>query len=252
MTFGAGLPAPMPEFQDYNSSTKVTASTTIQSPKSSKSQQSSIFLSGKPYESEGQAFLFLYRSLLPDSARWSTADPSGFPDGANNIAYIDNSPTNAIDFQGLVKKVLWLVGLPGDAGPMDQWSWTEIQSAQSAYRQQLVDWDNQSMSLYNSHYLDDGDSFDFNSFSNPSAISGFGSYDKVYIAAHGDEDVNGNYNGNWWVGNTSYSTATFTSYANVEMIYGCNPTDGLIGTSTLVGKFKEPTRSYLYDPTPIE
>jgi RHS repeat-associated protein len=59
-----------------------------------------LFFTGKPYLEETGQYLFLFRHYDPELARWTTADPSGFPDGANNIAYMA-VPTSAIDAQGL-------------------------------------------------------------------------------------------------------------------------------------------------------
>ena len=38
----------------------------------------------------------------PVTGRWTTADPSGFPDGPNGYSYVRNNPTNATDPSGLV------------------------------------------------------------------------------------------------------------------------------------------------------
>ena len=78
----------------------------------SSNQQSEIgnhqfFYTGKPYLEETGQYLFLLRHYDPELARWTTADPSGFPDGANNIAYMA-VPTSEFDWQGL-KSVAWVV-----------------------------------------------------------------------------------------------------------------------------------------------
>ena len=59
-----------------------------------------LFYTGKPYLEETGQYLFLFRHYDPELARWTTADPSGFPDGANNIAYMA-VPTSEVDWQGL-------------------------------------------------------------------------------------------------------------------------------------------------------
>jgi RHS repeat-associated protein len=59
-----------------------------------------LFFTGKPYLEETGQYLFLFRHYDPELARWTTADPSGFPDGANNIAYMA-VPTSEFDWQGL-------------------------------------------------------------------------------------------------------------------------------------------------------
>jgi RHS repeat-associated protein len=59
-----------------------------------------LFFTGKPYLEETGQYLFLFRHYDPELARWTTADPSGFPDGANNVAYMA-VPTSGLDFLGL-------------------------------------------------------------------------------------------------------------------------------------------------------
>ncbi|MDD5200630.1 MAG: hypothetical protein PHC88_12615 [Terrimicrobiaceae bacterium] len=44
--------------------------------------------------------MFKYRNYNLEMNRWTSADPTGFPDGANNNVYC-SSPTSEIDFQGM-------------------------------------------------------------------------------------------------------------------------------------------------------
>jgi RHS repeat-associated protein len=60
-----------------------------------------LFFTGKPYLEETGQYLFLFRHYDPELARWTTADPSGFPDGANNWQYVANMATLGIDPDGL-------------------------------------------------------------------------------------------------------------------------------------------------------
>jgi len=43
---------------------------------------------GKPYDADMGAYVFPFRNYRSDEARWMSADPSGFPDGINGIAYM--------------------------------------------------------------------------------------------------------------------------------------------------------------------
>ena len=45
---------------------------------------------GKPYDADLGAFVFPYRNYRPEEGRWMSADPSGFPDGVNGVAYAPN------------------------------------------------------------------------------------------------------------------------------------------------------------------
>jgi len=63
-------------------------------------QPAEYFYTGKPYDSDTGSYTFKYRNYDPELNRWTTMDPSGFPDGANSSAYIP-IPTNEFDWQGL-------------------------------------------------------------------------------------------------------------------------------------------------------
>lgn len=58
------------------------------------------FYTGKPYDRDKNGYTFMYRDFNPELGRWTTIDPSGFPDGANNQAYIP-IPTTQFDYEGL-------------------------------------------------------------------------------------------------------------------------------------------------------
>jgi RHS repeat-associated protein len=55
---------------------------------------------GKPYDADMGAHVFPFRNYRSDSGRWMSADPSGFPDGANGQAY-SPVPVSALDPLGL-------------------------------------------------------------------------------------------------------------------------------------------------------
>ena len=65
---------------------------------------SSAFFTGKPMIEE-LGYSFLFRDYNPSHGRWTTADPLGYPDGWNNLAYVNNWVTGAIDRLGT--KVYW-------------------------------------------------------------------------------------------------------------------------------------------------
>ncbi|MEI6561249.1 MAG: RHS repeat-associated core domain-containing protein [Verrucomicrobiota bacterium] len=64
-------------------------------------QPAEFFYTGKPYDKDLGAYTFNYRNYDPSTIRWTSADPSGFPDGANNFIYVINNPLNGSDFDGL-------------------------------------------------------------------------------------------------------------------------------------------------------
>jgi len=86
------LPVPMPDFQTPAQLAKWRAETTAktvakeaaQASSSAKNDSSTGFYTGKPYLAESGSYAFKYREYNPEMNRWTTVDPSGFPDGANN------------------------------------------------------------------------------------------------------------------------------------------------------------------------
>jgi RHS repeat-associated protein len=61
-----------------------------------------VFYTGKPYDADLKAYVFPFRNYSPDLCRWTVADPSGFPDGANNYFYAP-TPNMGCDPLGLLK-----------------------------------------------------------------------------------------------------------------------------------------------------
>jgi RHS repeat-associated protein len=58
------------------------------------------FFTGKPYIGE-LGYAFLFRNYRPEQGKWQTADPLGYPDGWNNLAYVNNGVTHCVDNNGL-------------------------------------------------------------------------------------------------------------------------------------------------------
>ena len=57
------------------------------------------WFTGKPFV-EGLGHAFLMRNYRAGLAKWQTADPMGYPDGWNQLAYGYNSPYDGVDRQG--------------------------------------------------------------------------------------------------------------------------------------------------------
>ena len=62
------------------------------------------FFTGKPIIDE-LGFTFFFRDYNPNLGKWTTSDPLGYPDGWNNLAYVNNGVIKSIDFLGA--KVYW-------------------------------------------------------------------------------------------------------------------------------------------------
>ena len=54
------------------------------------------FFTGKP-EVDGLGYSFLFRNYRADLGKWQTTDPLGYPDGWNNLAYVNNKVICALD-----------------------------------------------------------------------------------------------------------------------------------------------------------
>ncbi len=63
------------------------------------SSDSGAFFTGKPFIGE-LGYAFLMRSYRPENGKWQTADPMGYPDGWNNLAYCNNGVTSCVDLFG--------------------------------------------------------------------------------------------------------------------------------------------------------
>ena len=57
------------------------------------------FFTGKTLVGE-LGYAFLFRNYRADQGKWQTNDPLGYPDGWNNLAYVNNRVTNCIDWLG--------------------------------------------------------------------------------------------------------------------------------------------------------
>ena len=61
---------------------------------------------GKPYIGE-LGYAFLFRNYRADKGKWLSADPLGYPDGWNNLAYCNNRMITFIDRFGLENSSFW-------------------------------------------------------------------------------------------------------------------------------------------------
>jgi len=102
------LPAPLPEFKPPEQlavwrkemADKAKAGDAAVAKQDRPATSTSTFYTGKPFLSETGSYAFKFRQYDPELSRWITADPSGFPDGANSHVY-GNSPVSGLDPNGL-------------------------------------------------------------------------------------------------------------------------------------------------------
>jgi RHS repeat-associated protein len=96
----AGFNAPLQEFKTPKQLAEWRAEMAAKSEPKTTATQDTAFYTGKPYLASSGNYAFKFRSYNPELARWTSEDPSGFPDEANNTLY-SNSPISGIDPNGL-------------------------------------------------------------------------------------------------------------------------------------------------------
>jgi len=96
----AAFQAPLPEFKNEKQLAEWRAEKTSETTSQGYVAEETAFYTGKPYLASSGDYTFKYRSYNPELTRWTSEDPSGFPDGANNIIY-SNNPLEGVDSNGL-------------------------------------------------------------------------------------------------------------------------------------------------------
>ncbi len=97
----AEFKAPLPEFKSEKQLAEWRADQTTNSTSQGYVAEETAFYTGKPYLAFSGSYAFRYRSYSPKMARWTSEDPSGFPDGVNNHLYVNNVCMRAMDPDGL-------------------------------------------------------------------------------------------------------------------------------------------------------
>jgi RHS repeat-associated protein len=129
-------PAPLPEFKTPEQLAKWRADQSQKTQSSAPTQDGGVFYTGKPYLAESGSYAFKYREYNPEMGRWTTVDPSGFPDGANNRIYV-TEPTACIDNNGLKRTLVYGGSVTADITIQNQWFTytmvvTTVQSTENA------------------------------------------------------------------------------------------------------------------------
>jgi RHS repeat-associated protein len=96
----AAFQAPLPEFKNEKQLAEWRAEKASEATKQGCVAEGAAFYTGKPYLALSGDYAFKYRSYSPELARWTSEDPSGFPDGANASFYAP-VPTEEFDSAGL-------------------------------------------------------------------------------------------------------------------------------------------------------
>jgi RHS repeat-associated protein len=105
----AAFQAPLPEFRNEKQLAEWRAEKASEAASQGYAAEETAFYTGKPYLASTGSYAFKFRSYSPEVARWTSEDPSGFPDGANCSIYV-TTPTTGIDPLGL--KTVTVTGTP--------------------------------------------------------------------------------------------------------------------------------------------
>jgi RHS repeat-associated protein len=122
----AEFKAPLPEFKNEKQLAEWRAAKASEATSQGYASQEAAFYTGKLYLASTGGYAFKYRSYDPKLARWTSEDPSGFPDGANGSCYAPN-PTSELDFEGLATLAVTDDGngTPANhANAISNWAWS--------------------------------------------------------------------------------------------------------------------------------
>ncbi len=98
----AEFKAPLPEFKNEKQLAEWRAEKATEATNPGYAAEDAPFYTGKPYLASSGGYAFKYRNYNPEMARWTSEDPTGFPDGANGNIYAP-CPTSEVDYKGLWK-----------------------------------------------------------------------------------------------------------------------------------------------------
>ena len=86
-------------FNDMLGSTLAVNGNPVEMTSFGETADKNAFFTGKPMVDE-LGFAFLFRDYNPNLGKWTTSDPLGYPDGWNNLAYVNNEVIGAVDICG--------------------------------------------------------------------------------------------------------------------------------------------------------
>ena len=104
----AAFQAPLPEFKNEKQLAEWRAEKASEATSQGYAAEETAFYTGRPYLASSGGYAFKYRSYNPELARWTSEDPSGFPDGANQNIYAP-TPTEEYDVCGLYAQTVHLL-----------------------------------------------------------------------------------------------------------------------------------------------
>jgi RHS repeat-associated protein len=229
----AAFQAPLPEFKNEKQLAEWRAEKASEATSQGYVAEEAAFYTGRPYLASFGAYAFKYRSYNPELARWTSDDPSGFPDGANQSVYAPN-PTSEFDFMGLYSDFdkaydISLVGVVIAA-----WDTLGYTMAVSNANHSLDFGDDRSIPDSHLTSLTESskftDQFNKSWFDNYYGTRGTGTYNYTQVVNYGKTSDLGN------------------SYGNVGYAFTVNVSHASIGYKYVVD-FSTPTEFYDFSPS---
>ena len=93
-------------FNDMLGSTLAVNGKAVEMTSFGETADKNAFFTGKPMVDE-LGYSFLFRDYNPNQGKWTTTDPLGYPDGWNNLAYVNNGVTVLVDWLGAATLYTW-------------------------------------------------------------------------------------------------------------------------------------------------
>ena len=195
------------------------------------SQSDSLFFTGKPYIADLESYAFRFRTYDPELHRWTSEDPSGFPDGPNGSAYM-SVPTFSLDWQGLKDFAVVYLHDHESAEKNDK-DFSSLQARESQLRQESGMVESDTVQFVSMPVADD--------LMTLAKVDGT-SFDEIHVVTHGNfndtetrQVVNMVSNGEV---RQVYFPAEFLKNFNdaIKDIYSCNAEDGLLISSAIISQ----------------
>ena len=129
-------------FNDMLGSTLAVNGKSVEMTSFGETGDKNAFFTGKPMIDE-LGYSFLFRDYNPNQGKWTTTDPLGYPDGWNNLAYVNNGCFVNIDFLGAWGLLVSDTGMPPTPSAVTsstQWTIGENFSGYGIYSVTTYSW----------------------------------------------------------------------------------------------------------------
>ncbi|MEI6072957.1 MAG: RHS repeat-associated core domain-containing protein [Verrucomicrobiae bacterium] len=215
------LPAPLPEFKtpeqlakwSEEMTAKAKAADALAAKQASSQSSTSAFYTGKPFDGDAGSYILKYRNYDPGLNRWTTTDPSGYPDGANAFVYINNHVMSSFDPNGLAEintvpdSIVWYNTGKGENATAGSQLINGIKASGDYFTKISL-----GMEMSINMKLNGVDKTASNG-----TIAGSGSRGLDYGSVLGSYELNINYNSQWTASAWSNNSRTITSSVTLQL-----------------------------------